>query len=136
MAWSAAQRCSIRQPAPASLEPSGWEDENRRFEIGGSYSDQFFRASKASHHGLECHVVVLNPTAGSSIAGANRLGGREPKVRKQSVACRGGHEKRRGREIGLAGAQRRQSGGSIGGHLDCASKGSRHGFSAAAALWR
>jgi hypothetical protein len=29
MAWSATQWCSIRQPAPASLEPLGWEDENR-----------------------------------------------------------------------------------------------------------
>jgi hypothetical protein len=32
---------------------------------------------------LECHVVVLNPTAGSSFAGAIRLGGREPKVRNR-----------------------------------------------------
>jgi hypothetical protein len=31
--------------------------------------------------GLECRAAVLNPTAGYSIAGANRLGGRESKVR-------------------------------------------------------
>ena len=36
MDWSATQWCSIRQPAPASLEPLGWEDENRRFESSQS----------------------------------------------------------------------------------------------------
>jgi hypothetical protein len=50
---------------------------------------------------LECRAAVLNPTAGSSVAGAIRLGGREPKVRKRLVARRDGHEKRRSREIGL-----------------------------------
>ncbi len=46
-------------------------------------------------------VVGSSPTAGSSIAGANGLGGREPKVRKRLVARRDDHEKRRSRAIGL-----------------------------------
>jgi hypothetical protein len=63
----------------------------QRRQSGGSLSDQINFASAACHHGLECHAVVLNPAAGSSIAGAIRLGGREPKVRNQLVACRDDH---------------------------------------------